>query len=83
MKGNEKADKIATEHMFQKTYEITIPYSDFKPQNIYTYFSMWIRFFKQIKWDICVGNKLHEINDTFPLLKNILLTEKNMLFLLV
>ena len=60
IKGNEKADKIAKEHICHKIYEIKTPYSDFKPR-----ISQYVNSLFQAKWDICVGNKLHEINDTF------------------
>ena len=60
IKGNEKADKIAKEHFFHKIYEIKTPYSDFKPQ-----ISQYVNSLFQAKWDICVWNKLHEINDSF------------------
>ena len=61
IKGNEKADTIAKRHIFQDIYEVKIPYSDFKPR-----ISQYVNSLFQAKWNICVRNKLHEINDTFP-----------------
>ena len=60
IKGNEKAYKIAKQHICHKIYDIKTPYSDFKPR-----ISRYVNLLFQAKWDICVGNKLHEINDTF------------------
>ena len=65
IKGNEKADKIAKDHIPHKIYEVKSPYSDFKPR-----ISQYVNFLFQAKWDVCVGNKLHEINESFlPYLK--------------
>ena len=63
--GNEKADKIAKDHIPHKIYEVKTPYSDLKPR-----ISQYVNSLFQAKWDICVGNKLHEINESFlPFLK--------------
>ena len=65
IKGNEKADTIAKRHIFHDNYEIKPPYSDFKPR-----ISQYVNSLFQAKWEACVGNKLHEINETFlPSLK--------------
>ena len=65
IKGNEKADKIAKDHIPHKIYEVKSPYSDFKPR-----ISQYVNSLFQAKWDVCVGNKLHEINESFlPYLK--------------
>ena len=55
IKGNEKADKIAEEHILHNVYEMKTPYSDFKPR-----ISRYVNSLFQAKWNICVGNKLHE-----------------------
>ena len=60
IKGNEKADTIAKRHILHNIYEVKTPYSDFKPQ-----ISQYVNSLFQAKWDACVGNKLHEINETF------------------
>ena len=60
IKDNEKADRIAKEQIVHKIYEIKTPYSDFKPR-----ISQYVNSLFQAKWVICVGNKLHEINETF------------------
>ena len=60
IKGNEKADTIAKRHIFHNIYVVKTPYSDFKPR-----ISRYINSLFQAKWDACVGNKLHEINETF------------------
>ena len=65
IKGNEKADNIARRHISNNIYEIKTPYSDFKPR-----ISQYVNSLFQAKWDVCVGNKLHEINEVFlPSLK--------------
>ena len=65
IKGNEKADNIARRHISNNIYEIKTPYSDFKPR-----ISQYVNSLFQAKWDVCVGNKLHEINEDFlPSLK--------------
>ena len=56
---------VLSRFCFHDIYEIKIPYSDFKPR-----ISHYANSLFQAKWDICVRNKLHEINDTFlPSLK--------------
>ena len=60
IKGNEKADTIAKRHILHNIYEVKTPYSDFKPR-----ISKYVNSLFQAKWDDCVGNKLHEINETF------------------
>ena len=63
--GNEKADKIAKDHIPHNIYEVKTPYSDLKPR-----ISQYVNSLFQAKWDVCVGNKLHEINESFlPSLK--------------
>ena len=63
--GNEKADNIARRHISNNIYEIKTPYSDFKLR-----ISQYVNSLFQAKWDVCVGNKLHEINEVFlPSLK--------------
>ena len=62
---NEKADKIAKGHIPHKIYEVKTPYSDLKPR-----ISQYVNSLFQVKWDVCVVNKLHEINESFlPSLK--------------
>ena len=60
IKGNEKADKIAKEHIVHNIYGIKTPYSDFRPC-----ISNYVNSLFQAKWDVCNNNKLHEINGTF------------------
>ena len=65
IKGNEKADNIARRHIPNNIYEIKAPYSDFKPR-----ISQYVNSLFQAKWNVCVENKLHEINEDFlPSLK--------------
>ena len=58
--GNEKADKIAKDHIPHKIYEVKTPYSDLKPR-----ISQYVNSLFQTKLDVCV-----EINESFlPSLK--------------
>ena len=60
IKGNEKADKIAKQIIDGPTYEIKLPFSDYKPK-----ISEYVESIFQAQWNNCFTNKLHEINDKF------------------
>ena len=60
IKGNEKADSIAKKIIDHNIYDIKLPFSDFKPR-----ICKYVNSLFQTKWNNCLGNKLHEINDTF------------------
>ena len=60
IKGNEKADNIAKKIIDHNIYDIKLPFSDFKPR-----ICKYVNSLFQTKWNNYLGNKLHEINDTF------------------
>ena len=60
IKGNEKADNIAKKIIDHNIYDIKLPFSDFKPR-----ICKYVNSLFQTKWNNCLGNKLHEINDIF------------------
>ena len=60
IQGNEKADKVAKKIIDIPTYNVQIPFSDYRPK-----ISKYVESMFQARWNDCSHNKLHDIKDKF------------------